>query len=101
MVLVGSPSGEGDWEPRVGQIQSLFGWLPYCPGSEELQIADIQWFGQEGRNVDLLDSLQVNREFVNDTTGNYIRVQEVSPTHVALVPHLQNRSWWQVLHRPR
>ena len=105
VVMVEEKMEDGEPLLRVGQLQHMFEWSPpwdlagELEGDERLTVANVQWHKHHGVNSELLDCPQVSREFFDDPVGNLIRMQEIVPVHAALVPHLQERTWWQVLYR--
>ena len=86
----------------VGQVRSFMKWQPPWGRTEHdrIEVADVQWYKPRGRNSRLHRAPQVTWAFssdIFDPPGNLIRVAEVLPMPVCLLPHLQRPQWWQVL----
>ena len=105
VVMVQTKMEAGGQVLRVGQLQNMFEWCPPWDltgdGSEalKLQVGNVQWHQPKGVNSELMDCPQVSQEYFYNPVGNLIEMQDVVRVHAALVPHLQEKAWWQVLFR--
>jgi len=65
--------------------------------AHRLYIAGAHWFRPVGMN-EAIGCPVVQKEYKNDPAGNFWELGAIVPTKIALAPHHQNHTWWQVLH---
>ena len=89
---------------RVGIVQRFFTYRPSWAGADDgclLNVADVKWMKPYKCNEELDGGPVISKSMVwHLMQGDLVRVEDIIPTHVCLVPHL-NSSWanrWQVLH---
>ena len=88
---------------RVGIVRRFFTYRPPWVNAdgEVLNVADVKWMKPYNCTSELDGAAVVSRHLsLQCEQGDLVRVEDIIPTYICLVPHLDSRhaDRWQVLH---